>query len=104
MRAALLLALPLALAACAELADQAAYSVSGTSGETKDFGVSALAAGPMPENYAAFNRIDEQVADFHARQICTLGYDTLEKRAMAFDPGQLAWWHVRCAPYVLTVF
>lgn len=104
MRAALLLALSLALSACAGIAEQAVYSFAGTSGESSEFGVSALTAGPMPENYAAFNKVDPQIADLHARQNCTLGYDKLEERTMAYDPGQLTWWRVRCAPYVLTVF
>jgi hypothetical protein len=104
MRAAPLLAFTLALSACAGIAEQAAYSVSGGSGETAEFGVSALSDGPMPPNYAAFNRIDPKVADFHARQICSLGYDKLDERTMPYEPGQLTWWRVRCAPYVLTVF
>jgi hypothetical protein len=104
MRAALLLASSLALSACAGLAEQAAFSVSGGSGEAPEFGVSALVAGPMPANYAAFNRIDPQIADFHATQICTLGYDKREERTMPYDPGVLGLWRVRCVPYVFTFF
>ena len=104
MRAALLLAASFALSACAGIAEQAAYSVSGGSGETQEFGVSALASGPMAANYQAFNRIDPQVADFHARQICSLGYGKTDERTMPFDPGQLGVWRVRCTPYALSVF
>jgi hypothetical protein len=104
MRAALFLALLLALSACAGLAEQVGYSFSGTSGESADFGVSALAAGPLPASHATLNKVDPQIADLHARQICTLGYDKLEERTMPYDPGQLAFWRVRCAPYVLTAF
>jgi hypothetical protein len=104
MRAALSLTFALALSACAGLTEQAAYSVSGGSGEAPEFGVSALSAGPMPPNYAAFNKIDPQIADLHARQICTLGYEKLEERTMPYDPGQLMFWRVRCEPYVLTAF
>jgi hypothetical protein len=103
MRAALL-ALSLALSACAGLAEQAAYSVSGGASPQPEFGVSALVGGAMPANYAAFNRVDPQVADFHARQICTLGYERLAEDVIAWDPGQLAQWRVRCEPYVLTLF
>jgi hypothetical protein len=101
MRAALLLAASLALASCAGITEQAVYSVSSGSGESPEFGVSALSAGPMPANYAAFNRIDEHVNDFHAQQFCTLGYDKLEQGTMPYDPGTLAWWRVRCVPYEL---
>jgi len=100
---AVLLSLLLGLSACAGLTEQAAYSVSQGSGESPDFGVSAL-VGPLTPTHAAFNSTGEQVADFHARQICTLGYERLEERTLRFDAGQLAWWRVRCAPYYLTVF
>jgi hypothetical protein len=103
MRAALL-ALPLALSACAGFAEQAAFSVSGGATPSPEFGVSALLDGDMPANYAAFNRTDPQVADFHASQICTLGYEKFDERILAFDPGRLAWWRVRCASYHLAAF
>ncbi|MBX6370262.1 MAG: hypothetical protein IRZ04_20005 [Rhodospirillales bacterium] len=104
MRAALILALSLALSACAGLAEQAAYSVSGGVDESPEFGVSALADGSMPPNYAAFNRVDPSVADFHARQRCTLGYEKLGDRTVPYDPGQLEVWQLRCVPYALAVF
>jgi hypothetical protein len=103
MRAALI-ALTFSLSACAGIADQAVYSVSGGASEQPDFGVSALASGEdMPANYAAFNKVDPQVADFHARQVCTLGYEKLAEQMLAWDPGQLAWWRVTCVPYVLSL-
>lgn len=104
MRAALIFALPLALSACAGLVEQASYSVSGGAGESPEFGVSALVDGSMPANYAAFNRVDPSVADFHARQSCTLGYEKLGERTIPYDPGRLEVWQVRCVPYALTVF
>jgi hypothetical protein len=104
MRAALI-ALPLALSACAGFAEQAAFSVSGGGEAPPAFGVSALAAtADMPANYAAFNRTDPQAADFHASQICTLGYEKLGERTLTFAPGRLVWWEVRCTPYHLAAF
>jgi hypothetical protein len=104
MRAALLVLATL-LSACAQLGEQAAYSVSGGSGESPEFGVSAWLGGTnVPANYAAFNASEEAVAAFHAEQICTLGYERLAERTLAFDPGRLAWWRVRCAPYRLALF
>jgi hypothetical protein len=104
MRAVLILALSLALSACAGLAEQASYSFSGGADESPEFGVSALADGSMPPNYAAFNRVDPSVADFHARQSCTLGYEKLGERTIPYDPGQLEVWQVRCVPYALAFF
>jgi len=93
--------LPFALMGCEQLAEQAVYSVSGTSGETTTFGVSAL-VGEVPDNIAAFNRVGPESAEFKARSMCTLGYEIVDEQVQQFQPGQLLIRQVRCYPYVLS--
>ncbi len=97
----LALLLPFALMGCEQLTEQAVYSVSGTSGETTTFGVSAL-TGDVPPNIAAFNRVGPEIAEFKAKSICTLGHEVVGEQVQEFQPGQLLIRQVRCRPYVLS--
>ena len=97
----LALLLPFAVMGCEQLTEQAVYSVSGTSGETTTFGVSAL-TGDVPPNIAAFNRVGTESAEFRASSICTLGHEVVDERVQPFQPGQLLTRQISCRPYVLS--
>jgi hypothetical protein len=97
----LALLLPFAVMGCEQLTEQAVFSVSGTSGETTTFGVSAL-TGDVPPNLAVFNRVGTESAEFKARSMCTLGHEVVDERVQPFQPGQLLTRQIRCRPYVLS--
>ena len=97
----LALLLPFVLMGCEQLTEQAVFSVSGTSGETTTFGVSAL-TGDVPPNIAAFNRVGTESAEFRASSICTRGHEIVDEQVRPFQPGQLVIRQVRCRPYVLS--
>jgi hypothetical protein len=102
MRTALIVALPLALAACAPEVFSTAFTPQGV--ESPDFGVTGLAAPPTQPNLAAFNSADPRVPEIKAEQTCTLGYDTLARETLPADEGaQYDYRQIRCARYELGI-
>jgi hypothetical protein len=69
-----------------------------------EFGVSALTASNLPPDIAAFNNVQPQAAAMHANNICTLGYRTVQQKAIDATyeniPGEITADLIACKEYV----
>jgi hypothetical protein len=63
------------------------------------FGLSALPQAPQEPGYAGFNNASPQVADTHAAQVCTLGYQRLAEDLAPGEPVNFTVWRARCNLY-----
>jgi hypothetical protein len=72
--------------------------VTGLPDPSPEFGVTAL-PGPVPAGYAAFNRVSPDVADAHARSICTQGYQKTGEQTLPGEQTSFLAWRVKCNTY-----
>ena len=64
------------------------------------FGVSSLnAIGPIPPEFAAFNRYDPRVNMLLAEQMCTTPYDVQVIKALDAAPGEIETMQAECRIY-----
>jgi hypothetical protein len=64
------------------------------------FGVSAHnAVGPIPPEFAAFNRYDPRINPLLAEQMCTTPYDVQVIKALDAVPGEISAMQAECRRY-----
>jgi hypothetical protein len=89
------------LCGCEVLADP--FPVGPKQTDAFAFGVTGLRGENFQPGYAEFNNTDPNVNAYHASQVCTLGYDVLDKKTLPASPGEFRYWSVRCHPYRLSL-